>query len=109
MRPPTTGAGKPMVTASYFQPTVAWRTTSAICWAVMPGPEWNFFISVPPDSLSLTLVPPTSITRTFITRPPGPFRPWNYTPDLPRRPSWASVTIGPDWRRRHERGDRSPP
>src|SRR6266581_2498739 len=59
-----------METASYFQPAVASFTAAAIRAAFISGPEGILIGSLRPLTLTLTLVPPTSITRTFIHRPP---------------------------------------
>src|SRR5437867_13342509 len=59
-----------METASYFQPAVAFFTAAAIRAAFISGPEGILIGSLRPVTLTLMLVPPTSITRTFIHRPP---------------------------------------
>src|SRR6266571_1688583 len=59
-----------METASYFQLAVASFTAAAIRAAFISGPEGILIGSLRPLTLTLTLVPPTSITRTFIHRPP---------------------------------------
>ena len=59
-----------METASYFQPVVAFFTAAAIRAAVISWPEGILIGSLRPVTLTLMLVPPTSITRTFIHRPP---------------------------------------
>src|SRR3989442_11039068 len=61
-----------METASYFQPVVAFFTAAAIRVAVISGPEGILIGSLRPVTLTLMLVPPTSITRTFIDPPPYP-------------------------------------
>src|SRR5215469_4259917 len=64
-----------METASYFQSAVIFFTPATICLAVNLGPDANFRGSLSPVTRTLTCVPPTSITRTFIKpsrRPPRP-------------------------------------
>jgi hypothetical protein len=53
-----------METASYFHPAVAFRTACAIARAVISGPEGIFTGSRRPVASALTLLPPTSMTRT---------------------------------------------
>src|SRR5712691_7045123 len=65
-----TGPGKPIETASYFQSPVTFFTPATICLAVSVGPEANFRGSRSPLTSTLTCVPPTSTTNTFIR----PFR-----------------------------------
>src|SRR5579871_2519160 len=54
-----------MLMTSYFQSPTRPRTPSTICLAVSVGPEGNFRTSETPLAVTLMLVPPTSITRTF--------------------------------------------
>src|SRR5262245_46292959 len=55
-----------MLIASYFQSSVAIKTASTICPAVRVGPEAILRGSRRPVANTFTLVPPTSMTRTFI-------------------------------------------
>ncbi len=61
-----TGPGKPIETASYFQSPITFFTPATICWAVRVGPDTNFRGSRSPLTSTLTCVPPTSTTSTFI-------------------------------------------
>jgi hypothetical protein len=56
-----------METASYFQSAVIFFTPATICLAVNLGLDANFRGSPSPVTRTLTCVPPTSITRAFIT------------------------------------------
>src|SRR6266487_1579494 len=51
---------------SYFQSRVRFLTPATIALAVMAGPEGNFMGSCCPVARIFTLVPPISITSTFI-------------------------------------------
>src|SRR6266849_2605670 len=61
--PWTTGLGKPMLTWSKFQSAVDWCTRSTSCCGVKAGPDGCLRTSSLPLCLSLTFVPPTSMTR----------------------------------------------
>src|SRR5208337_2148086 len=62
----STGPGKPIETASYFHPPAIFLTPDTICLAVNVGPDSNFRGSRSPLTRTLTCVPPTSMTSTFI-------------------------------------------
>src|SRR5215831_15866948 len=55
-----------MATTSYFQSLASSLAPATICSAVRVGPEANFRGSLCPVARSLTLVPPTSTTSTFM-------------------------------------------
>src|SRR6266496_2791438 len=55
---------------SYFQSRVRCLTPATISLAVMAGPEGNFIGSCCPVARVFTLVPPISITSTFIIEVP---------------------------------------
>src|SRR6266487_4958794 len=55
---------------SYFQSRVRFLTPATIALAVMAGPEGNFMGSCCPVARIFTLVPPISITSTFIIEVP---------------------------------------
>src|SRR5437762_3110900 len=56
---------------SYFQSRVRFLTPATIALAVMAGPEGNFMGSCCPVARIFTLVPPISITSTFIIEVPS--------------------------------------
>src|SRR5580704_10071363 len=58
-----------MATTSYFQSLVICFTPATICLGVIFGPDGNFLGSFCPVARTLTLVPPTSTTSTFILKP----------------------------------------
>src|SRR5215469_3750690 len=62
----TTGPGKPIETASYFQSPMIFFTPMTICLAVSVELDSNFLGSRSPVTSSFTCVPPTSMTSTFI-------------------------------------------
>src|SRR6266699_3278412 len=55
---------------SYFQSRVRFLTPATIALAVMVGPEGNFIGSCCPVARIFMLVPPISITSTFIIEVP---------------------------------------
>src|SRR6266496_3018289 len=55
---------------SYFQSRVRFLTPATIALAVMAGPEGNFIGACCPVARIFTLVPPISITSTFIIEVP---------------------------------------
>src|SRR6266480_8131122 len=59
-----------MAITSYFQSRVCFLTPATITLAVMVGPDGNFLGSCCPVANIFTLVPPTSITSTFIIEVP---------------------------------------
>src|SRR4030095_14613491 len=59
-----------MDTASYFQLSVARLTALTMRRGVSAGPEGIFTGARRPDPRTLTWVPPTSMTRIFMGRPP---------------------------------------
>src|ERR1035437_6435514 len=56
-----------MATASYFQSTVAFFTAAIMMGGVMAGPDSIFTRSLRSLDPTLTWVPPTSSTTTFLT------------------------------------------
>ena len=62
--PRMTGLGMPIVMASKVQPAVLAWTPATTCGGVKPSPESNLRTSGPPECISLTWVPPTSMTKT---------------------------------------------
>src|SRR5260370_26221113 len=72
----STGPGKPIDTASYFQSPAICFTPATISLAVSFGPDSNFRGSRSPLRSTLISSPPTSITKTFIISPfPGNHNP----------------------------------
>src|SRR5579863_1140090 len=67
--PLRTRPGYQIDTTSYFQSLAISLTPETICFGVIFGPDGNFRGSFCPVARTLTLVPPTSIASTFMTRP----------------------------------------
>src|SRR5215831_10126167 len=68
--PSCTKPGYPIDTTSYFQSLVICLTPETIWLGFIFGPDGNLRRSFCPVARTLTLVPPTSITNTFMTDPP---------------------------------------
>src|ERR1035438_4282581 len=68
--PLATGPGYPIDITSYFQSAASFLTPATIAFGVRFGPEGNLRPSCCPVPRIFTLVPPTSMVSTFISRPP---------------------------------------
>src|SRR5262245_61600306 len=67
--PSCTNPGYPIDTTSYFQSLVMRFTPVTMSLGFIFGPDGNLRRSFCPVTRTLTLVPPTSITNTFMPEP----------------------------------------